>query len=207
MPEAHFQKASNVLSHPADAETRITRFQGYKWKDVDTYPWPALRQRHYHIANNVVNWDSLVVIAENARNQVSKCQLNPKIGWGGQHMIREVCFDDGISWIAKLPMGPISCHDTGHYKFDPDFWTDQQAREMQIEADTMNFLATHSSIPVPRVHAAQTSCQNPVHLPYMLMDAVRGNSVKDMGQEVPAQYMKKYLSSLAEIHVHTPVHQ
>jgi hypothetical protein len=61
------------------------------------------------------------VIAEGARNGILKCQLNPKIGWGGQHMIREVCFDDGTAWIAKLPMGPISCDYTGMYKFDPDF--------------------------------------------------------------------------------------
>jgi hypothetical protein len=132
--------------------------------------------------------------------------LNAKIGWGGQHMIRKLCFDDGISWIAKLPMGPISCNDKGVYEFDPSFWTDQQAREMQIEIDTMNFLAMYSSIPVPRVHAADTSRENPVQLPYMVMDAIRGNSVRDMGQEVPEPFVKKYLSSLARTHVHHPIY-
>src|SRR5271156_1653385 len=130
---------------PAATETQSPRFQGYRWMDIDACPSPALRQR-YHIANNVVHWDSLVMIAEEARNRLSKCHLNPKIGWGGQHMIREVCFDDGVSWIAKLPMWPVSRDDTGTYQFDRSFWTDQQAREMQIEVDTMNFLATSSSI-------------------------------------------------------------
>ena len=193
---------------PAATETQSPRFQGYRWMDIDACPSPALRQR-YHIANNVVHWDSLVMIAEEARNRLSKCHLNPKIGWGGQHMIREVCFDDGVSWIAKLPMWPVSRDDTGTYQFDRSFWTDQQAREMQIEVDTMNFLATSSSIPVPRVHAAETSCGNPVNLPYMLMDAIRGNVVTDMGnpvmgKKVPAQYIEKYLSSLAQIHVQSP---
>ena len=48
-----------------------------------------------------------------------KCLLNPKIGFGGEHMIREVCFDDGVSWIAKLPIGPIYfINESGMCSFD-----------------------------------------------------------------------------------------
>jgi len=168
--------------------------------DIDSLPAPDLRQRLHYVAK-YAKWESLIEIAAQARAPNAKCLLNPKIGFGGEHMIREICFEDGVSWIAKLPIGPISIDESGTCSFDANSWGDQQAREMQIEIDTMNFLASQSSIPVPRVYAADTSCQNPVQLPYMLMDAIRGNSVRDLGDSVPEPFLNKYLVALAQIQV------
>jgi len=107
-------------------------------------------------------------------------------------MIREVSFEDCVSWIAKFPLAPISIDKSGTCNFDPNAWGHQQARAIQIEIDTMNFPGNQSSIPVLRIHAADTSCQNGVQLPYMLMDAIRGNSVRDMGDRVPQSFANKY---------------
>jgi len=142
-------REANSTSNAPHGRTTSTRpFQGYRWMDIDWLPALDLRQRLHYVAK-YAKWESLIEIAVDARAPNAKCLLNPKIGFGGEHMIREVCFDDGVSWIAKLPIGPISIDESGTCSFDANAWGDQHARDMQIEIDTMNFLAPQSSIPVP----------------------------------------------------------
>jgi len=77
---------------------------------------------------------------------------------------------------------------------------------MQSEIDTMSFIREYTDIPVPQVFLYDTSADNAVGAPYMLMECIKGNSALDVAahpHKIPAQYHAKYIDAEASIVVRT----
>lgn len=58
-----------------------------------------------------------------------------------------------------------------------DGMTDDAARALESEVTTLRLLATKTSIPVPKVIAFDTTCDNDIKAPYLCMSFVPGQSV------------------------------
>jgi len=71
---------------------------------------------------------------------------------------------------------------------------------MQSEIDTMGSLRTNN-LPVPEVFISDVTIHNPVDMPYMLLELVPRNSIRDLRADVPAEYREKVYSSVASFHV------
>jgi hypothetical protein len=126
------------------------------------------------------------------------CQIDQRVGYGHSHMLRKVVFTDHTCWIVRLPMPEINRK--GDFIPCREFWSEDKAREMQSEIDTMSFILAASTIPVPQIFASDTRAENPVGVPYMFIECVFGNSVRDMGG-IAQKYEHAFFRSLARIHV------
>ncbi|THH30558.1 hypothetical protein EUX98_g3635 [Antrodiella citrinella] len=81
---------------------------------------------------------------------------------GGTNYHIPILFADGDSWMCRI-------HRTNIAAPPPDLLS----RILQSEVTTMQFLAT-TRIPVPRIHDFAFTPDNPVGIPYILMDRIDG---------------------------------
>jgi len=173
---------------------KTTHFDGFKWPPAPSHGPLRVRNQYFH--DVMVDWDALRNVATALR--AIDCRLDERVGYGHSHMIRKVVFTDDICWIVRLPMPEMNFK--GDFIPCRQYWTEDKAREMQSEIDTMSFVLTTSTVPVPRIFASNTRPENPVGVPYMLMECVFGNSVRHMGG-IAKPYDDAFLRSLARIHV------
>ncbi|KAK1767414.1 kinase-like domain protein [Phialemonium atrogriseum] len=77
-----------------------------------------------------------------------------------------VAFNDGVEWIFRSPRpGALS--------------DEYAARVLASEVATLNYISTHSSVPVPEVFAYSASRQNDLGVPYILMSQAPGRRLVD----------------------------
>lgn len=84
--------------------------------------------------------------------------------FGAYNILFPIRFADGAKWILKIPAAGGS----------ENRWDASAIRALGSEALTMRLLTNKTSIPIPAVHAFDTSMQNPLGCPYILMDFVDG---------------------------------
>ena len=60
-----------------------------------------------------INW-SLLVSRCSELHQHVPCQMKEGFSIGHFNMVRHLVFEDGVNWVAKLPMPPISSIIGGH---------------------------------------------------------------------------------------------
>ena len=80
-------------------------------------------------------------------------------------------------------------------------WTDDDVKCMQSEIDTMAFIRTRSEIPVPEVFTYDLSKDNTVGMPYMFLELIYGNSLRDLSVDIPDLYRQKVFEAIARVHV------
>lgn len=189
------QPISDLVKDVSDSQRE--RFAGFKWPAFPTYQPFRVRNQCFH--DTMVNWNVVCDIARNLR--VMRCQLEAPVGYGHSHMIRRIAFTDDVYWVIRLAM-PDICRDAStNYAPSKDYWSQEKALDMQSEIDTMCYIAEHTSIPVPKIFAYDTTANNSVGAPYMFMECVFGNSLRDMGRIVPARYEATFKKRLARIQV------
>lgn len=113
-------------------------------------------------------------------------------------MVRIIEFSDGVQWIARLwmPLLPSDQEDEAKSESELAEWMDM------CEHATMILVGEKTGIPVPKVHAVETSASDTtVHASFMLMDCLRGNAGMDLCMTIPSQYLGGFIKSLAQIHV------
>ncbi|XXH05852.1 hypothetical protein Hte_012292 [Hypoxylon texense] len=86
--------------------------------------------------------------------------------FGSAHVFYSIEFYDGTKWIMKIPANGTS-----------DIWDKLSAETMRIEALTLNVLKTETSVPVPEIIDADSSPHNEVHVPYLIMEFVEGQTL------------------------------
>src|ERR1700736_2276654 len=88
---------------------------------------------------------------------------------GRERVVYEIEFPDGTLWVARitLPRLPLGLYDC-------TLLPSPGLEVMQSEVDTMRYVSSHTSIPVPRVIAYDFQHDNPLGAPYMLMEEVSG---------------------------------
>ncbi|KAL8947938.1 MAG: hypothetical protein Q9222_005828 [Ikaeria aurantiellina] len=82
---------------------------------------------------------------------------------GSYNLLFPVRFRDGIQWLLKIPAN-------GH-----DGWDEASARALTSEVVTMKHIYSNSAVPVPRIYGYNSTLDNPVRCPYVLMERFEGS--------------------------------
>jgi hypothetical protein len=156
-------------------------------------------------ALDYINWAALCILASEICG--IPCTIGDQCGFGGRHVVREIVFDNGEHWIARVGIPAINSNKSDNYIPTPlsCSWSAAKAHMMQSEIDTMSFIQECTDIPVPCVFAFDTSATNTVGAPYMFMECVKGTCAVDMPDscgDIPVQYKNKFYASEASVLVH-----
>ena len=93
----------------------------------------------------------------------SSCKVVQPPLFGSYHILYILEFDSGDRWILRVPV-------TGH----TDSFDEGAARSLRSEALKMKLISQETSIPIPKVHHFETSLENEIGCPFILMDCVEG---------------------------------
>jgi len=91
------------------------------------------------------------------------CTVSPQPLTGAYNILYRVGFSDGAVWVFKVP-----CNG-----YLPE-WSEASERMLQSEANTMNFIRKHTTIPVPEVYAFDSRLDNVINAPYIAMEFIDG---------------------------------
>ncbi|KAI0359523.1 hypothetical protein OH77DRAFT_1571028 [Trametes cingulata] len=100
---------------------------------------------------------------------VVSCRVVTPPRHGGYNVVYNLDFLDGLSWIIRIPF---------------EEWGPVDARCMELDIIAMQYISSHTSIPIPRIHAHSSTTDNPLGHPYMIMDMVRGNRLYDVWRDL-----------------------
>jgi len=104
-------------------------------------------------------------ILEQNLGSVACCVL-PKLDCGSYNAVLTIVFTDGLEWVLKIPA-----------KGYDQRWTEAAAKSLRSEAQTMNLFRQGTTIPVPKVYAFDSSIDNELECPFILMEKVKGKPV------------------------------
>ncbi|KAI0629456.1 hypothetical protein C8Q77DRAFT_1075974 [Trametes polyzona] len=79
---------------------------------------------------------------------------------GTYNAVFELRFSDGVSWAIRMPTA--------------ETWRAVDARNMELDVVAIEFIASHTSVPIPHIHAYCCDADNPVRHPFVITDKVRG---------------------------------
>ena len=94
------------------------------------------------------------------------CRVDPNPACGSYNLIFFVEFDDGKMWVLKLSAN-------GH----PRCWDEFAASALESEAFTMRWIRGKTTIPVPEVYGFNSSMENAIGCPYIMMEYIEGQSL------------------------------
>jgi hypothetical protein len=126
------------------------------------------------------DWTALLKEAQ-ILNGGRTCVFDGPYHAGGRHIVRRLEFiNGGQLWLVRIPILPTSS--TSDQNEILKWWTAERRFTMESEIATMKFYANFPNIPVPMIFGHRTSIDgNPVKLPYMLMQCIKGNMLFDLG--------------------------
>ena len=167
----------------------------FKWPRIENIRSESFRTR-FTFAQNVTNWDKLLKSARDVQSM--ECCWEEDVGFGGVHLVRIVTFIDGVQWLARVTIPNLwSASNKGFLMT----WTDDDRNWMQSEIDTMKFVQIRSDITVPKIFAYDITMDNSVGMPYMFLQLIYGNSIRDLSVDIPDACRKKVFLMIASIHV------
>jgi len=130
----------------------------------DLLPTYALSVRKDH-------WKSLNLSAPDGvaftTNSANCTILSPPL-FGSYHIVFVLKFSDGLQWVLKVPA-------TGYR----DRFTEVAARALTSEALTMRLLKSETTVPVPEVYSFNSSLDNAINCPFILMEFIVGISLSE----------------------------
>ncbi|KAF2489589.1 hypothetical protein BU16DRAFT_585838 [Lophium mytilinum] len=173
-------------------------FSGYKWTAIESLDPENFSEALALRSLETVDWDALLNYATQKRDGVP-CSLFPdNIAMGGSQLVRLIQFEDQKQWIAKLRMPSSELCDEP-YGIQWSLAGGNTLCEVAINA----LLRERTSIPVPEIYAYEMEDEYGVHAPFMLMEAMEGNTVPDLTGTpgVPEEHFADFMERIAEIHV------
>ncbi|KAI4751533.1 hypothetical protein E4T52_15377 [Aureobasidium sp. EXF-3400] len=107
---------------------------------------------------------------------------------GGQNCNIDICFDDGIVWIARL-------------RFDEPTVLPREAQSaiLKSEVATLKFLADKTKIRVPKVFDYSYNDENEIGTPYILMEKLPGKPLE--WSEASAEQKSKIMEQLVDAYL------
>lgn len=99
--------------------------------------------------------------------QWMECKVLPKVDCGSYNAVLSLSFIDGLVWVIKIPS-------RGHSE---DWIEGFDTSSLESEAQTMRMIRRETSIPVPEVFAFDSSLDNELRCPFILMKKTRGRSM------------------------------
>jgi hypothetical protein len=143
------------------SEARPFPLPSSTWDDFTRMcPREPLRSKTFE----ALNLDALEAVATSYRRNA--CHVNKSAyAYGGDNIILEMMFEDGLAWIARLRLHePKFLQSRG--EFDQVFVS---------EVATLKWVKRETTIPVPTVFVSDARYDNEVGQPYILMEAMPGN--------------------------------
>ena len=120
------------------------------------------------------------------------CKLILPALFGSYNILFPLEFSDGIRWLCKVPI-------TG-YKGQYD---ELAAKALTSEAMTMRLLRRQTTIPVPEVYSFDSSLDNDINCPFIMMEYLSGRPLHELWfqpsspQSKVEQFRKRVLQELA----------
>jgi aminoglycoside phosphotransferase (APT) family kinase protein len=105
---------------------------------------------------------SICAFVSSLRNGIST-HVSPQFTNGTQNLVIELCFSDGVVWIARLKI-----RREGEKHFE---------ESMNDEVRCMKLVRSRTGIPVPEVYAWDGGSQNPFGAPFIVMQAINGRQI------------------------------
>ena len=119
-----------------------------------------------------LEFQDLLNVGSRARGQpYQSCHVSTNLsGAGSFNFTVPICFEDGIEWVAKCPRVRVFA------KFP-------EIRKLKLEkrVATLQLLKQRTTIPVPEVFAWNSSDDNPVGIPYILVGRAKGKILDECG--------------------------
>ena len=111
------------------------------------------------------------------------CNISSSPLYGSFHILFPLTFNDGTRWLLIVPA-------TGHC----DGWDESAARALESEALMMRKLASETTIRVPTVYAFESSLDNEVRCPFILMECIDGVPLHHawFDEDVPKELLKRF---------------
>ncbi|PFH46515.1 hypothetical protein AMATHDRAFT_154639 [Amanita thiersii Skay4041] len=146
------------MSAPPSLPARSTTFS----EDDDSFlaAFDALR--------SIIKPEKLVNIASHIRGIPSTdCTVDiEKPLYGSFNLVYVITFSDGIKWIARIPIHGVK-----------ESWSDRAAASMESQVLTMRFIKQNTTIPIPEIIHVDTTLDNKLGAPFVLMSWLDGKSV------------------------------
>ncbi|KAI0369074.1 hypothetical protein BV20DRAFT_1122413 [Pilatotrama ljubarskyi] len=99
-----------------------------------------------------------VPVSPPSASPVVSCTVVTPPRHGGYNVVYNLEFCDGLSWVIRIPF---------------EEWGPVDARCMQLDITAMEYISSHTTIPIPRLHAYSSTSDNTLGHPYMNMDKRR----------------------------------
>ena len=119
------------------------------------------------LQGQAIDLTSVVKLAGDCRRGL-KCSLSRRPIFGDHDWIIFLTFQDNVEWIARIPLK--SHRRQPQLPFESPLF--KQRYECMIA--TIEYVATHTMLPVPRVHRYDLTSDNILLRPYILMDCLPG---------------------------------
>ncbi|KAI1121236.1 kinase-like domain-containing protein [Nemania abortiva] len=136
------------------------------------------------------NWDRICERASSIKGL--PCRPLNKITNGLHNLVRLLEFSDSTQWIARISL----------------YRSDTVSKTLRGEVDVMHLVKARSKLPVPRVFAYEIDENNPIGVPYILMEFIPGNTAMDAAGgyqvhqgRIPRDHRQVFYRSVAECHV------
>ncbi|KAH7881949.1 hypothetical protein F5I97DRAFT_1913686 [Phlebopus sp. FC_14] len=181
----------NHLATPTKQPARIFKLDATMTSTDDSQSDPRV-----HTTLNTVNWKAILqTVCKNADKPTDLCHWKGEPVSGGFNLIRFLRLDDQ-EVVVRVPLYPDP-ETTG--PMTPEIMN-QNVRNMASMLTSMEYVATYSSIPVPRIIY---SCLDPelnnVRSPYVVMSKVDGVLLCTVWNEMPDDQREIVLRQVIDI--------
>jgi len=149
-------------------------------------PWEALFVDEFLRS---VDIEALKQHANSYAERSDCCVVLEKFSRGQESLVLELRFGAEMVWVAKLRLPPRP----GVQSFSR-----KEFAEMQSEVVTMQYVKSHTCIPIPSVHGYDLRDNNDVGAAYLVMDAMPGRLMVGLPQ-IPDDVKRKVYRQIAII--------
>jgi len=134
-----------------------------------------------------INQAELIALASSLRDG-RPCKIGDRLE-GGFNVLFHLYFDDGITWLARFPL--------------PDY----SPKRMESEIATMKYIRERTTIPIPDVYAYNFNSDNPIGVPYMLMNKLPGERLCDKWCCLNDELKRKVLGQVVKVLIELSTHR
>ena len=130
-----------------------------------------------------------------------QCRLSKRPVFGDHDWIIYVQFADSIEWIARVPL-------RSHKELPQlDFASPLFRARYECMVQTLEFVATNTTLPVPRVHKYDLTSNNILLRPYILMDCLPGKPFSSIMDNLSDEQIRNVVRQWAQYSMELSNHQ
>ena len=120
------------------------------------------------------------------------CRLSRRPVFGAHDWIIFLAFKDGIEWVARIPLR--------HHKDFPQlgFDTPEFRDKYECMISTIEYVGSHTTLPVPRIQKYDLTCENDLRRPYILMDCLPGKHLEEVMYDLSKEQLEGVVRQWAE---------